>query len=49
MSIEEHVLKELSISSDIFMFFSSFEVIMLILGAKLWLLFFTPYSGPREL
>ena len=33
-SLEEHVLKELSISIDIFMFFSSFEVIVLILGGK---------------
>ena len=34
LSPEEHVLKELSISIDIFMFFSSFEVIVLILGGK---------------
>ena len=34
LSLEEHVLKELSISIDIFMFFSSFEVIVLILGGK---------------
>ena len=33
-SPEEHVLKELSISIDTFMFFSSFEVIVLILGGK---------------
>ena len=35
MSIEEHVLKEFSISIDIFMFFSSFEVIVLVLGGKI--------------
>ena len=34
LSLEEHVLKELSISIDIFMVFSSFEVIVLILGGK---------------
>ena len=34
MSLKEHVLKELSISIDIFVFFSSFEVIVLILGDK---------------
>ena len=34
LSLEGHVLKEISISIDIFMFFSSFEVIVLILGGK---------------
>ena len=34
VSLEKYVLKELSISIDIFMFFSSFEVIVLILGGK---------------
>ena len=34
MSLEEHVLKELSISIEIFMFVSSFQVIVLILGGK---------------
>ena len=34
LSLEEHVLKEFSISIDIFMFFSSFEVIVLILGGN---------------
>ena len=49
LSPEEHVLKELSISIDIFMFFSSFEVIVLILGGKVRTFVFTPYSGPREM
>ena len=49
MSLEEHVLKELSISNDIFMFFSSFEVIVLILSGKVMTFVFSPYSGPREL
>ena len=34
LSPEEHALKELSISIDMFMFFSSFEIIVLILGGK---------------
>ena len=42
MSLEEHVLKELSISIDIFMFFSSFEVIVLILGGKVMTFVFYP-------
>ena len=42
LSLEEHVLKELSISIDIFMFFSSFEVIVLILGGKVMTFVFNP-------
>ena len=42
LSLEEHVLKELSISIDIFMFFSSFEVIVLILGGKVMTFVFYP-------
>ena len=34
LSLEEHVLKELSISIDTFIVFSSFQVIALILGCK---------------
>ena len=42
LSLEEQVLKELSISIDIFMFFSSFEVIVLILGGKVMTFVFYP-------
>ena len=42
LSLEEHVLKELSISIDIFLFFSSFEVIVLILGGKVMTFVFYP-------
>ena len=42
LSLEEHVLKELSISIDIFMLFSSFEVIVLILGGKVMTFIFYP-------
>ena len=42
LSLEEHVLKELSISIYIFMFFSSFEVTMLILGGKVMTFVFYP-------
>ena len=42
LSPEEHVWKELSISIDIFMFFSSFEVILLILGGKVMTFVFYP-------
>ena len=42
LSLEEHVLKELSISIDIVMFSSSFEVIVLILGGKVITFVFYP-------
>ena len=42
MSPEEHVLKEWSISIDKFMFFSSFEVIVLIFGGKVMTLVLYP-------
>ena len=34
LSLEEHVLKELSIYVEVIMFFSSFEFIVLLLGGK---------------
>ena len=42
LRLEEHVLKELSISIDIFMFFSSFEVIVFILGGKVMIFVLYP-------
>ena len=47
MSLEEHVLKEWSISIDIFMFFSSLEVIVLILGGKVMTFVFYPLLGSQ--
>ena len=42
LSLEEHVLKKLSISIDIFMFFSSFEIIVLISGGKVMIFVLYP-------
>ena len=42
LSLEEHVLKELSISIDMVMFFSSFEDIVLNLGGKVMTFVFYP-------
>ena len=47
MSLDEHELKELSISIDIFMFFSSFEVIVLILGGKVMTFVLYPLLRPQ--
>ena len=49
LSLEEHVLKELTISIDIFMFCSSFEVIVLILGGKVMTFVLKPLLRSQEI
>ena len=49
LSLEEHILKELSISIDLFVFFSSLEVIVLILGGKVMTFVFYPLLRSKEI
>ena len=47
--IEEHVLKELLISIDLIIFFSSFEVFLLLLGIKVMTFVLYPLFRSQEI